>query len=147
MTNIQTNTLDLILAAIGIDISQLEPRAEDEGFRLELEDNFAVELLQLKSGRCRASARLCMLGKGLITQETQLVKALELYRELFSAKPLIGLPSLAITDFDNCIRLVKDLPAVANSNEADQVLKMLEDYVYIAQAFKKTFVKFEGDSP
>lgn len=129
----------LILHSLGLETSN--PNHHD-GVRVEFEKNFAIEIQNQDSGQCRISARVCKLGHSLHVQERQLQKALGLFTELQDSAP--EETSLAISNHDNCLRSVIDIPSAA-SNQPENTLDWLNRFINFSFAYKQTFIAFKDD--
>lgn len=133
----------IILDLLNIQESDLEPCAGQNGLRIAFEDNFCVELTELDAYTARLSTRLCLLAKNLETQNRQTEKALGMLSELQNE---LDLPlSLGISRFDNCLRLVYELPVANATSEHvsyDQLVALqFEQFVNLGLAFRKTYLK------
>lgn len=130
-----------LLKNLGIDVKDLEPSAAGGAFRIEFEGNFILEVEPLNEQSFRASTRICVLGKSLTVQASQIEKALDLQAEVM---PLTNtLETLSISPADNCLRLLTDIKK-GNGNkltdrEIDEMLSQFEEFANNAYAFRKTY--------
>lgn len=134
------NCFLVILESLGFDRKQ-QPTSPNEGFRIEFEQNFAIEIQPCQQGACRLSARVCKLGHSLQVQEEQLKKALSLLSELQGSVP--EYTSLAISNHDNCLRSVVELPNEPPQNQ-EQMLERLNGFINFAFAYKQTYITFRN---
>ena len=115
-------------------------------FRVEFENQFAIELEALTQHLCRISARLCQLGKSQIVQNSQIERALGLFSEIFGLDQLTL--SLAVSRNDNCLRLIcelNDTDASSKAPNGDALFNSFEEFSYNAFAFKQTFLKHQTE--
>lgn len=134
------SVLDAILNYLGITEDQLGPCVGQDGFRIEFEDNYCLELAILPQEYCRMSARICLLARSLEVQERQIQKALDLYAELHNGFPVAM--SLAVSNFDNCLRLTTEIKAGEYwiENKVGKLEDYFENFVNYSHAFKKTYL-------
>jgi hypothetical protein len=134
------SVLDGILNYLGITDDQLGPSVGQEGFRIEFEDNYCVELATLQHEHCRFSARICLLARSLEVQERQIHKALDLYSELHNGFPIAM--SLSISNFDNCLRMTTEVAPgqYLIENKSGKLEDYFENFVNYSHAFKKTYL-------
>ncbi|MDH4396483.1 MAG: hypothetical protein QE278_12445 [Limnobacter sp.] len=134
------SVLDGILDYLGITEDQLGPSVGQEGFRIEFEDNYCVELATLTQEHCRFSARICLLARSLEVQERQIHKALDLYAELHNGFPIAM--SLSISHFDNCLRMTTEVAPgeYLIENKPGKLEDYFENFVNYSHAFKKTYL-------
>lgn len=132
--------LDEILDYLGITEDQLGPCVGQDGFRIEFEDNYCLELATLSEDYCRFSARICLLAKSLEIQERQIQKALDLYAELHNGFPIVM--SLAVSHFDNCLRITTEVKAGEYwiESKKGKLVDYFENFVNYSHAFKKTYL-------
>lgn len=131
----QQHPMQCILHSLGLAEDALERRDEAEGFRIEFERNFAIEIEPIDSV-CRLSARISSLGKSLQAQETQIIKGLQMTDSLHEEMPT-GV-SLAVSDYDACLRLCIELVEHA---DAAQTMASFHQFVNFAFAFKQTYLQ------
>jgi hypothetical protein len=129
-----------ILNYLGISEDQLGPSVGQEGFRIEFEDNYCVELSTLPKEHCRFSARICLLARSLEVQERQIHKALDLFAELHHGFPIAM--SLTISSFDNCLRMTTEFAPgeYQIENKQGKLEDYFENFVNYSHAFKKTYL-------
>jgi len=130
---IQYGALDKILESLGMSPNETEQCAAAEGYRIDFEKNFTIELQHLGGADCRVSARIFSLGKSLQVQENQIKLALALFSELKDDIPA-GI-STAISNHDNCLRLCLEI--VSENN--DLVTNQFQEFVHVAFAYKQTY--------
>lgn len=140
--------LEKILHNLGMSLADLQQNTSESSntFRVEFENQFAVELEILTHDLCRVSARLCRLGKSQIVQNSQIEKALALFSEIFGLDQLEL--SLAVSKNDNCLRIICELNEdglPANTQIAEALFNAFEEFAYNAFAFKQTFLNHELD--
>ncbi|HEX5486568.1 MAG TPA: hypothetical protein VFX23_11290 [Limnobacter sp.] len=129
--------LQCILESLGLEADkQTLLNAKKEAFRITFEHNFALELLEQIDNSCRASARICLLGKSLNVQESQISKAMRLFSEVITEAPSAA--SLAVSSHDNCLRLVKEFHAYDND---ENPIEEFEDFLNFGFVFKKTYLE------
>ncbi|HEX4917178.1 MAG TPA: hypothetical protein VFV43_04710 [Limnobacter sp.] len=128
-----------VLQALGLSADMLEPAAETSGYRIEFERQFTVELHGGRDEACRLSTRLCVLGKSLQVQESQLRKAMQIYSDI--AEDVPEACSLAISEYDNCLRVVRDLIQPPADRPTDTVF---HEFVNFAFAFKQTYLQLRN---
>lgn len=132
--------LDEILDYLGVSADQLGPCAEQEGYRIEFEGHYALEIALLHNQYCRLSARICLLAKSQEVQDRQFKKALDLYGELHNEFPICM--SIAVSNYDNCLRLTAELntktPLI--ENKPGKIKDYFEHFVNYSHAFKKTYL-------
>lgn len=139
--------LTALLAGLGLSLSDLEESAMGNAYRIEFEDNFTIELEPLNEIAFKASTRICLLGKSLEVQNKQIEKAMHLMEEVM----VLGTPfeSLAISQEDNCLRLLVELVQECKPAEPEmakeRLAKEFEDFASNAYAFRKTY--FHYDQP
>ncbi|HEX4879610.1 MAG TPA: hypothetical protein VFV39_07185 [Limnobacter sp.] len=133
------HTLEDVLRALGLTADMLEPAAETSGYRIEFEQQFAIELHGNKQEPCRLSTRLCVLGKSLQVQESQLKKAMQIYSDIQEDIPAAC--SLAISDHDNCLRVVRDLVYSVPEHTTEVAFN---EFVNFAFAFKQTYLQLRN---
>ncbi|HEX4842125.1 MAG TPA: hypothetical protein VFV57_00520 [Limnobacter sp.] len=133
------HSMNDVLQALGLSTDMLEPAAETSGYRIEFERQFTVELHGDPHEACRLSTRLCVLGKSLQVQESQLRKAMQIYSEIAGDVPEDC--SLAISEYDNCLRVVRDLVHLRADKPTDTVF---HEFVNFAFAFKQTYLQMRN---
>ncbi|WP_370261686.1 hypothetical protein [Limnobacter sp.] len=131
------STVPELLRALGLQSDVLEPTAETEGYRIEFEQQFTVELHGQANCPARMSTRLCMLGKSLQVQDSQLQKAMLIYTDILDEVPR-GC-SLAVSEHDNCLRVVCDLLSIPQAPGALE--QVFHEFVNFAFAFKQTYIQ------
>ena len=131
------NAFQKITESLGLNQDELEPCAEKEGYRITFEKNFTVELMTQPNTACRVSARVCHLGKSLQVQEQQLQKALDLFTEILKDVPA-GV-SLAVSDYDNCLRTVCEIKTQAQASSKKEAIAF-EEFLNFSYAFKIAFI-------
>jgi hypothetical protein len=119
---------------MGLQADQLEPCAEQDGIRIEFEQNFVLELQEPNRHSCRVSSRVCQLGKSLEIQEKQVRRALEIFSEVKKEAPSGS--SLAISKHDNCLRTAFD---ILEENHPDCV-KSFNCFIEFAFAYRYTYM-------
>ncbi len=125
--------LNKILESLGMSPSDTEQCAATDGYRIDFEKNFTVELQHLSGSDCRVSARVFSLGKSLQVQENQIKLASALFGALKDDMPA-GV-SIAISHHDNCLRLCLEI--VSENN--DIVMTQFQGFVHVAFAYKQTY--------
>lgn len=135
--NMETHhgALEKILHALGLKTDQMEPAAETEGYRIQFEQNFTIEIQEISTQNCRVSARIFSLGKSLQVQDNQIKMALNLFSELRENIPN-GI-SAAISDHDNCLRLCAEIV----NDQTEALLGHFQTFTHIAFAYKQTYFK------
>lgn len=139
LTQIKYGALDKILDSLGMSTNDAEPCAESEGYRIDFEQNFTVELQRLNSEDCRISARIFSMGKSLQVQDEQIRKAMEIMSELVSDTPRGT--SLAISGHDNCLRMCIEL----EGSDDDRLIRDFHGFIHFAFAYKQTYFKHKND--
>lgn len=130
---IQYGALDKILESLGMSPNETEQCAAADGYRIDFEKNFTIELQHLGGADCRVSARIFSLGKSLQVQENQIKLALALFGEFKDDIPA-GV-STAISNHDNCLRLCLEI--VSENN--DIIMNQFQEFVHVAFAYKQTY--------
>lgn len=125
-------TLNLILNQLGFPLEQHEDTLPTEGYRLEFESNFVLELHGLGDRTCRLSTRIVSLGKSLQVQENQIKAMLGIFSELMQDLPPSVSP--AISNHDNCLRLCREI----NSQDVEEAMRQFQEFVELAFAFQQT---------
>lgn len=133
------DVLNKILESLGMRTHDIEQCAETDGYRIDFEQNFTVELQQIPESGCRVSARIFSLGKSLQVQDDQLRKAMSIFSEVSSDLPE-GV-SLAVSDHDNCLRICIEI----TTNNANLIVSQFNSFVQIAFAYKQTYFKHKND--
>jgi hypothetical protein len=133
--SIRNGVLNVILESLGMNSSDIEQCSESDGYRIEFEQNFTIELQHLNENECRVSARIFNLGKSLQVQELQLHKAISIFSELLDDLPA-GI-SMAISDHDNCLRICVEI----FSKKTDEIMTQFHEFVHTAFAYKQTYFK------
>lgn len=137
---IQYGALNKILESLGLSPSDTEPCATTDGYRIDFEKNFTVELQHLGGTGCRVSARIFSMGKSLQVQENQIKMALNLFGELKNDMP-DGV-STAISNHDNCLRLCIEI--VSENNNI--IMAQFQGFIHVAFAYKQTYFQYRGSS-
>ncbi|EDM83712.1 hypothetical protein LMED105_13112 [Limnobacter sp. MED105] len=135
---IRYGALNKILESLGMSAGDTEQCAATDGYRIDFEKNFTVELQHLGGTDCRVSARIFSLGKSLQVQENQIKLALNLFGELKNDMP-DGV-STAISNHDNCLRLCVEI--VSENN--DIIMTQFQGFVHVAFAYKQTYFQHKG---
>lgn len=134
----QHGVLNKILESLGISTTDIEQTANADGYRIDFDRNFTIELHQLSGSDCRVSARIFSLGKSLQVQENQIKMALAIFLELVSEMPA-GV-STVISDHDNCLRLCIEI----TSGNSEVIIAQFQGFIHIAFAYKQTYFKHKG---
>ena len=134
----QHGALNKILESLGMDAGDTEPCAATEGYRIDFEKNFTIELQHIGDTTCRVSARIFSLGKSLQVQENQIKLALALFSELKNDMP--NGVSTAISNHDNCLRLCVEIV----SENKDIIMSQFQGFVHVAFAYKQTYFQHKG---
>jgi hypothetical protein len=134
----QHGALNKILESLGMTPNETEPCADSEGYRIDFEKNFTIELQEIGDSHCRVSARIFSLGKSLQVQENQIKLALNLFDELNSDIPA-GI-SIAISNHDNCLRLCIEIV----SEKDEVIMNQFQGFVHVAFAYKQTYFQHRG---
>ena len=134
------DVLNKILESLGMSTDDIEQCAENDGYRIDFEQNFTIELQRLKGTDCRISARIFGLGKSLQVQDEQLRKAMTVFSEL--AEDMPPTVSMAISDHDNCLRICIE---ISDSDEIDPVMSEFNSFVQVAFAYKQTYLKHKNE--
>ncbi|HEY1058839.1 MAG TPA: hypothetical protein VGE55_08925 [Limnobacter sp.] len=135
----------LILAQLGLKCPQSSVAEATQGFRIEFDNQFFVELHAISPDICRVSSRISRLAKSLETQNRQIEKALSLQQDLGERTPRNV--ALAISGHDNCLRSVLDLEGGAcfadgqvQEEITENLMRQFQAFVHYAYALKSTFV-------
>lgn len=130
--------LNKILESLGMSLNDTEQCATADGYRIDYEKNFTIELQYLDGEDCRVSARIFSLGKSLQVQENQIKLALTLFGELKEDIPS-GI-STAISNHDNCLRLCLEIFSENN----DLIMNQYQEFVHVAFAYRQTYFQQKG---
>lgn len=139
LSNIRHDVLNTILESLGMSAHDTEPCAESDGYRIDFEQNFTIELQHIPESSCRVSARIFSLGKSLQVQDDQLRRAMSIFSEISSDLPE-GM-SMAISDHDNCLRICIEI----STNNTSLTMSEFNTFVQMAFAYKQTYFKHKGD--
>lgn len=137
--------LESMLQALGTSLSDMQEDENQTSFRIEFENQFAIELQPLTNDLCRMSARLCALGKSQEVQNSQILKAFKLFEEVID--PNLSRLTLSISQYDNCLRLMcefRNNTKVSEAQNTEELLNYLEFFASDAYAFKKTYFSIEA---
>lgn len=137
--------MESLLQALGFDQAESGGGQDQTSFRIEFDQQFAVELEPLTPKLCRVSARICSLGKSQTVQNSQILKAFNLYEEVLSEAS--GAMTLSISQYDNCLRLLYEFGNSADTHQkghAEYLVEMLEEFASNAYAFKKTYFSLDN---
>lgn len=139
LSNSHCDVLNKILESLGMCAHDTEPCAETDGYRIDFEQNFTVELQRIPESGCRVSARIFSLGKSLQVQDDQLRRAMSIFSEVSSDLPE-GM-SMAISDHDNCLRICIEI----TNNNVNLTMAEFNAFVQMAFAYKQTYFQHKGD--
>lgn len=131
--------LHKILESLGMCAHDAEQCAETDGYRIDFEQNFTVELQHMPESGCRVSARIFSLGKSLQVQDEQLRRAMSIFSEVSSDLPE-GM-SMAISDHDNCLRICIEI----TTDNVTLMMSQFNTFVQMGFAYKQTYFKHKGD--
>ena len=137
--------MESLLKALGFGQAELDSSRQQTSFRIEFDNQFAVELEPLNPTLCRISARICSLGKSQEVQNSQILKAFKLYEEVLSNSN--SATTLSISNYDICLRLLYEFQEGEQSNQnghPEYLVGMLEEFASDAYAFKKTYFSLES---
>ncbi len=135
----QDSALNKILASLGMTLDDLEECAASDGYRIEFEQNFTIELQHIKDSKnCRISTRIFNLGKSLQVQENQIKRALDIFSELLEEFPL-GM-SMAVSNHDNCLRICIEIM----NSQTESIMTKFHEFVHLAFAYKQTYFKHKS---
>lgn len=131
--------LNKILESLGMSTHDTEQCAETDGYRIDFEKNFTIELQHLSGSACRVSARIFRLGKSLQVQDDQLRRAMAIFTELLSDLPA-GM-AMAISDYDNCLRICFEI----TTENTDMIMTQFNAFTHMAFAYKQTYFKHKDE--